>query len=466
VNRQRIALGLILMCSACASVEERETVRRLHQVEQHLAPLHEAEAEAEAEAGATEDTSASAVEEVELDGRLEAYIAYAYAHSPELRATFEEWRASTYGAKSARRLPETQISYAAFVRHVETRVGPQQHRLGVMQWFPWPTKIESKSRASALEAESRRKRFEAHALDVNAQVSRLYWKLWLLEREQEVLLERKQVLLGLSEQVRTRVEVGKSNLAGVAQINLALSRVDDRVASLEERRIEAGAALASTIGAPDGTATPISDSVPKPTAPRESREDLRREARSHPRVEAIAYREEAGREQARAARAQNAPSLGVGADWIITGDAADPTMPDSGKDAVLIKASLKIPLWYGAYKADEKRAEAQSAAHRAHKIAAANRASAEVERHLAHIRDAQRRDELYVSTLLPQAQAAFESVRIGYQSGTEGVAELLMVERDLLDLELDRLRAQAKWAASWAELERVVGRPMQGARND
>ena len=78
---------------------------------------------------AQEDTSAGVA--AEFDGTLGGYLAYAYAHSPALRASFETWRAATFRPDQERRLPEPTISYAVFVRSVETRVGPQRHRFGV-----------------------------------------------------------------------------------------------------------------------------------------------------------------------------------------------------------------------------------------------------------------------------------------------------------------------------------------------
>ena len=42
--------------------------------------------------------------------------------------------------------PELVLTYGGFIRSVETRVGPQRHRLGAMQWFPWPTRLNANPR--------------------------------------------------------------------------------------------------------------------------------------------------------------------------------------------------------------------------------------------------------------------------------------------------------------------------------
>ena len=55
-----------------------------------------------------------------LDGSLGSYLAFALARSPELRASFERWRAATMRISRARRIPEPVIMYSYFVRSVET----------------------------------------------------------------------------------------------------------------------------------------------------------------------------------------------------------------------------------------------------------------------------------------------------------------------------------------------------------
>ncbi|MFW5739864.1 MAG: hypothetical protein ACOC1F_05815, partial [Myxococcota bacterium] len=64
------------------------------------------------------------------DGSLASYVRYALENSPVLRARFQEWRAAALQTKQARKLPEPVITYAYFVRRVETRLGPQRHRFG------------------------------------------------------------------------------------------------------------------------------------------------------------------------------------------------------------------------------------------------------------------------------------------------------------------------------------------------
>ncbi|MEX1369343.1 MAG: TolC family protein, partial [Nannocystaceae bacterium] len=411
------------------------------------------------------DPGPSAATGVEsFDGSLPGYLAYAFAHRPALRASFERWRAASYRAPQARRLPEPQLTFSAFVIPVETRVGPQRLKLGAMQWFPWPSKLGASGQAAAHQAVAQQRHFEADALAVAAEVSAAYWALWQIRRTRALDHDELTVLRSLSEQVRIRLEVGRADLADVTRLELSISRAEDRLTGLDERERMAAAELVRTLGAPVGTAVPTAAAEPEVAVPQDVLA-LQRAAVEHPRVLAWASVSDAARQAERAARADRLPSFGVGVDWIITGQAADTSAghvspAESGTDSVMVTAGVRIPLWSRAYRAAASEARASDAVARAQALEARNTALAELERGMARVRDGARRTALFDHTLLPQAEAAFESTVLSYGSGRSSLGDLMASERDLLDLQRERVAVQAALGTAWAELERVVGRPL------
>ena len=252
-----------------------------------------------------------------------------------------------------------------------------------------------------------------------------------------------------------------ADLANLAQVNLGVSRIDDELASLDEAERAASAELVRTIGAPDGTHTPVAKEPPEVVLPRRSTAELRAIAVAHPRVEAMSLLSDANSQDVRRARSDRFPSFGLGVDWIITGEAADPSTPGSGNDPVIAMVAVKVPLWGGAYGAAEREARAQGRATAARRLAERDRAVAGVEQALAQLRNQARRVRLYETTLVPQAETTYGSVQASYQVGRSSLAEVLWAERDLLELQLGLFRAQSEYAVAWAELERIVGQPIE-----
>lgn len=401
----------------------------------------------------------------DFDGRFESYLAYAMRHSPELEANFARWRAAVLRIDPARRLPEPRITYGYFIRSVETRVGPQNHRLSLSQAFPWPTELTAGADAQALTARAAEQRFEALATAIQQRVAIAFWKLWYVHRTHQLFLEQEGVLDSLTESIRARVESGGADLADLSQVQLRLERLRDHRAMHHEMMRRRSADLLAVIGAPPGTPTPVRDE-PAEGVPAEAEDALLAAALAHPRVEAHERMAEASEAQARAANAKRYPDLMLGLDWTLTG--SDPggntTAPGNGQDAVMASVSVSLPLWAGSYRDEVAAARADGVAQRADGEAARQQAAAELTQALSDVRDAQRRIRLYEEALLPQAETVYSSVSGGLVTGRASIAQVLMAEQDLLELQIELAEARTEHARAWADLERVVAHEV--ARRD
>ena len=131
------------------------------------------------------------------DGPLESYVVYAMAQSPDLLAGYQRWRAASLRISSARRLPEPMVMYAFYALPVQTRVGPQRHRVSAEQSFPWPTRLTAGADAQSARARAAQRRFEAQALALARRVADAWWALWFVRQAQDVEREQLEILDGL-----------------------------------------------------------------------------------------------------------------------------------------------------------------------------------------------------------------------------------------------------------------------------
>ncbi len=398
--------------------------------------------------------------ELTLDGSLSSYLAFALARSPELRASFERWRAATMRISRARRIPEPVIQYSYYVRSIETRVGPQQHKLSLMQSFPWPTALSAGADAASEAARAAERRFDAKALGVKQAVADAYWRLWLLQEEHHFKNEHDIVLETLAGTVRGRVRTGAASLADLNQVELGIARHHDHHGGHQEDRRVATADLLRAIGATVREQGLTATDTPFEGLPSKNEEALRRAARQHPRIEVAELMASASDSQVRAEAAERAPSLLAGLEWIVVGQART-LVEKSGQDAVVVTAGLSVPLWGRSYRDAMSAARAEGAAYRADHDAALQTADAQLVAAMSAVRDAQRRIDLYRHTLIPLAETTFQSVLGSYQSGRSTVASALLAQKDLLELQLELARSRAHHARAWAVLEAVVGHPVE-----
>ena len=64
---------------------------------------------------------------------LEDYLTFATLNNAGLKAAFEQWKIAVGHVTQAKSLPDPRFTYGYFIEEVETRVGPQKHKLEIMQ---------------------------------------------------------------------------------------------------------------------------------------------------------------------------------------------------------------------------------------------------------------------------------------------------------------------------------------------
>lgn len=384
------------------------------------------------------------------------YLAVAAAHSPEVRAAFERWEASVHRIARARTLPEPRVGFGVFLQSVEAGSGPRPARLSLQQAFPWPTALTAGSDAAAAEARAAQRRFDAAILTVGRRVQEAYWALWAIRATRETHHQHLDVLDGLSATLRARLEVGQASLADLQQVDLARARLADDIESMREDEIGAAATLRSVVGLRSPASTPTPDAPGPPELPGEPVERLVQRALAHPAIAGVERDAEAADHAARAAGAQRLPSAMLELEWMPNGPAM-PGMQPTGQDMVIVGAGLSLPLWQRTYAADVAARRATADALRSDRRLLADRAAAAVEQQVARIRDAARRVSVTEGTLLPQAEATYTSLLGSYVTGGSTVAQVLLAQRDLLELRARLDEARAAHAAAWATLEEQVG---------
>ncbi|MEZ4252748.1 MAG: TolC family protein [Polyangiales bacterium] len=396
-----------------------------------------------------------------LDGSLDAYVAHALRASPSVDAAFERWRAAEARIGTRRRWPRPQLTYAALVRPVETRVGPQRQRVGARLPIAWPSQLRSGAQMGAALAQAEAERFEAELVRLRARVAEAYWPLWLLERRAETLDAELALLDGVAEGLRARLPTGQASLAHVQLVELRRARVADLRASLSPARRRFEASLRAAVGLDPNVAIPVAAATPSLDGlPNES--ELLAWAAARPDVrahEALAQANEASEANAAARRW---PDLALGVEWMETGPARMPNVAGDGDDAWMIGVTVGVPVDLGALDDERRAARAEAAAHRADGRANVLAATMEVQSALADLDDARRRVALHEEQLLPAAEGAWEATTGAFATSRASLADVLLAARELVELRFGLDEARVNFARAWARLEAAVGRAIDG----
>lgn len=450
--RVRVLSALLLSApfGCAASTHERTTSQHLDAIERR----YHAE-------GRKQPASPDTSDDEPVSSSLDAYLRLALRKSPRARAAFERWKSETLKVARARRLPDPQLRYTYFLQSVETRVGPQRHKFSLSQVFPWPSKLSEGSAAQAGQAAAAEQGFNAIVLDLREQVSHAYWELWLVHEVHRLKSEHDLVLETLAEATRARVATNQASLADLNQVELKIAHHHDHTEEHHELARATSARLNAAVGITPATPIMKLDAEPQVGLPRHTLAQLRELASQHPQVARHSMLESASYREADAQSADRLPNFVLGADYVEVGPAVNAGVSDSGKDAFSVTVGVSVPLWQSSVSDAEEAAFAKARAYGAEREQALLSLQAEVAGVLADVRNSERKIRLYRDSLIPQAQATYQSVLGGYQAGRSSVSATLMAQGDLLELGLALATQQSLHERAWAKLEQVVGSQLE-----
>ena len=177
----------------------------------------------------------------------------------------------------------------------------------------------------------------------------------------------------------------------------------------------------------------------------------------NPQLEAKGYELAAATSRIELAKKKFYPEMGVGVDWIDTGQAAMPGVADSGKDPVILMFSMNVPIWRKSYKAAELQARARARRVEHEKKDLENSLAAQVERVLYAIEDSGRKTRLYGDVLVPKAGELVGASETAYSAGKIDFLSLVNAQQTLLQYQLQLERAKTSYQQRLAELEMLVG---------
>jgi len=392
---------------------------------------------------------------------LDDLVAYALANNPMLMAYADEEKAARYVPPQKRALPDPMLSFGYFARNVETRVGPQEDSWMITQKFPFFGKLSLAGQVAEKEAEIARRNYQAKTLDLVEQVKAAYFDYYRVYQVTRVVEEERDVLRHMQEVAQVKYASGQASQQDVLKAQLALSRVEDELTRLRRRMVTAETRLNRLLNR-----APLAP-LPEPRAelPRidlgevESYFRLARERRPELSLARAAV-EKADRAR-RLARRQYFPDLTLSFQYVRVGERPLATLPENGKDAAFLKASINLPLWFGKLSAGVKEADAKLAMARHRREAVETAISTEVRDAYERVEAARDLVDLYERVIIPQAEQTFRASEAGYQTGEVDFLDYLDSERMLLAVRKAYYNVVADLGKETAYFERTLGVPLK-----
>lgn len=402
---------------------------------------------------------AYATDDVMLGASLAGLLEYAREHNPELAATRYDIDAALERAQQAAALPDpvfraemmdiTNQGSNKGMSLLPSQVGSTRYT--IMQSVPWFGKRELKREVSKAGAEQVRRQNAATWAELAAQIKSAYAQYYYVAGSQKITAELQELMKQMENVAQVRYANGLAAQQDAVRAQVEQTIMKNEQVMLENNRRQIEARLNALLSRP--VITPLAAprqlrSIPA-TASLGNYPALEKRIREH---NPDLFVHDAGINAAEKSRElvykNRYPDFVLG---------ISPTQSGLAVREWGLMAEINIPLQQESRRSQERESEAMLAAAKARKEASANRILSMLAENLSGLDAALRTESLSSKGMLPQAKITFESALIGYQNGKVDFATLMDAVRQILNAQLEVLKAQAEMQIRLAEIEKLLG---------
>ncbi len=329
--------------------------------------------------------------------------------------------------------------------------------IGLAQKFPFPGKLGTASEVRAIDTLIIDQEIADLKNEIRKNVSKLYYDLQLVREETVLAKESRALLEQISEVVKSKYNVSKASLQNVVQVEVQITRVQDRIEALMGKEdallSELNALLLRGENSPIETdaITPINKSNFSSTA-------LVKEANKYrPFLKGIELSEQKSKLMEELTDYNYYPYFQIGLQYtqrdysLLSGQ--------NWNDLFSVVIGVSLPLGYGGeYSSQVEEAQYLQIMYKEQYSSSVQSLSQSFGKITAKLNELQNREELVSQTLLPQAEQALQASLADYKVGKIDFVNVINAENDILKIKTDLIKIRTEYSKNITELEFLIGR--------
>jgi len=387
--------------------------------------------------------------------KLEPYLLMAAENNPGLQASFNEYMAALEQVPQAGSLPDPQLVFSYFISPVETRMGPQQFRLSISQFFPWFGTLGTREDGAAQTAKARYEDFLEEKSKFSGDLKAMYYELYIYRKSIDITGEHIDLLAAMRDLAGLKVQTGQVSRVDEYRIEMEINELSDQLALLRDKYMVLELDFLNMLNADNNLSIDLPEKLWDNDFPlsREAALDLIMAA-NH-KLLRLEFKQAALSYRKKSARLAGSPGFNIGIDYAVIGK-GDNNL--AGRDAFVFPVvGISIPLYRNKYKAMVREAAWLGKANAYESEDMINRLETLFEKTWKEYRDSERRIKLNEK----QSELALKTLKLlesEYAGSGAAFEEILRMERKLLDYRLEFEKARADKQAAIAFLDYLMGK--------
>ncbi|WP_293293601.1 TolC family protein [Allomuricauda sp.] len=292
---------------------------------------------------------------ISLKGQsLEGYLQEAELNSPMIQALELRYNIAKEKVNEVNTLPNTTFGAGYFVSEPETRTGAQRARFSVSQMLPWFGTITTRENYASSMADTEFAEIVIAKRKLALSVAQSYYKLYGIQAKQKVLQENIQLLKTYETLALTSVEVGKASAVDVLKLQIRQNELQQQKEVLEQSYLAEQAVFNNLLNRDESIAVEVVDERDIPQDdPILDKQDLS----LNPELLKYDQLYESVAQSELLNQKENAPSFGIGLDYIPVSERENMVFSDNGKDIVMPMVTFSIPIFNNKFRSISKQNE-------------------------------------------------------------------------------------------------------------
>ena len=278
---------------------------------------------------------------------LESYLQEAEQNSPMIQALELRYNIAKEKVNEVNTLPNTTVAAGYFVSEPETRTGAQRARFSVSQMLPWFGTITARENYASSMAETEYAEIVIAKRKLALSLAQSYYNLYGIQAKQKVLQENIELLKTYETLALTSVEVGKASAVDILKLQIRQNELQQQNEVLEQSYLSEQAVFNNLLNREESIAAEVVEEMEIPEDDTILNKDdlsLNPELLKYDQLyESVTQSEVLNQKE-------NAPSFGIGLDYIPVSEREDMAMSDNGKDIVMPMVTFSIPIFNNKFK--------------------------------------------------------------------------------------------------------------------
>ena len=379
------------------------------------------------------------------------------ANNPSLRVSRLETEVLATRSRQVSAFPDPSVTIGYQPYPLLTARGTQRSQWRIEQMAPYPGKLSLQGAIADLNAEVAGFEADTFEEDMLFEAKQTYYELYRIQQQEQLILAFQDRLENFEEAAAAQYEVGSGMQQAILKAQLEKNTLARVQLELAEHRRTAAETLTRLLNRSTSDGFTAGIRVEAPPIPHLDEAALL-EIALRERPEAYALDAAARRADVRIAlaRKQFMPDFGLNITWFDIGSADVPPTA-TGRDAVAIGATIKVPIQRGALRARLEETRIRRIQIETRQEALETSLRTQIADLVSRLRGQAQQLALYREALIPQAETTLQATLSAYTTGRTDFLDLLDAERMLFSLGTGYENTFARYLKMTAALERALG---------